>query len=52
MWLWSLYKNMDVLYCPPPIKNEKFMDVVDEQLTLNVVTCNQDNQYDHVTWYE
>ena len=30
------------------LKHEKSMDV-DE---LTVVTCNQNNQYDHVTWYE
>ena len=34
------------------LKHGKSMNVVDEQPTLNVVTCNQDNQYDHVTWYE
>ena len=47
---------MDVLYMRyivfHRLKHEKSMDVVDEQPTLNVVTCNQDNQYDHVTWYE
>jgi hypothetical protein len=34
------------------LKHEKSMDVDDEQTTLNVVTCNQINQYDNVTWYE
>jgi hypothetical protein len=34
------------------LKHEKSMDVDDEQITLNVVTCNQNNQYDNVTWYE
>jgi hypothetical protein len=34
------------------LKHERFMDVVDEQSTLTVATCSQDNQYDHVTWYE
>jgi hypothetical protein len=34
------------------LKHEQSMDVDDEQTTLNVVTCNQNNQYDNVTWYE
>jgi hypothetical protein len=23
MWLWLLYKNVDVLHCPPPIEKRK-----------------------------
>ena len=50
MWLWSLYRMCYIdLH---RLKNEKSTDVVDEQPTLNVVTCNQDNQYDHMTWYK
>ena len=35
------------------LKHEKSMDMVDdEQPTWNVDTCNKNNQYDHMTWYE
>jgi hypothetical protein len=31
------------------LKHEKATDADDEQPTLNVITCNQNNEYYHVT---